>query len=63
MEQGPVLGYQCPACGFVTDKTHCDYCQGVVRWDDEVGGSAHCEHCGRKVHGITCRKCGESFAL
>lgn len=60
---GPIVGYQCPSCGFDTDMTHCDDCNAVVKWDDEVGGTAHCTGCGREVYGITCRECGETFSL
>lgn len=61
--KGPIVGYTCNRCGFYTDKTHCDDCQGVVRWDDRPHGSAHCSNCGRRVYGITCRKCGYTFSL
>ena len=60
---GPIVGYQCPSCGFDTDITNCDDCDAIVKWDDEVGGTAHCTGCGREVTGITCRECGETFAL
>lgn len=60
---GPKVGYQCPSCGFDTDKTYCDDCESIVRWDSSIGGSAYCTGCGREVYGITCRKCGYKFSL
>lgn len=60
---GNYVGYLCPNCGFDTDMAHCDDCHAPVRWDDEVGGKAHCTGCGREVYGTTCRKCGETFSL
>ena len=62
--RGPIVGYTCPDCGFDTDKTHCDDCQGIIRWDYyERGGTAHCTNCEREVYGISCRKCGNTFSL
>ncbi len=61
--KGPVVGYTCPGCGFDTNKTYCDDCYAIVKWDSYIGGSAHCTDCGREVYGITCRKCGHKFSL
>ncbi len=60
---GPVVGYQCPSCGFDTDTALCDDCNAVVKWDDKVGGTAHCTGCESEVYGIACKKCGDTFLL
>ncbi len=61
--KGPLVGYRCPKCSFDTDKTNCDDCNALVRWDNYVGGSAHCTNCGKYIGRITCRKCGHRFDL
>jgi len=61
--KGPVVGYTCPHCGFDTDITNCDLCDAVVKWDYEVGSTAHCTGCGIEINYITCRECGERFSL
>lgn len=62
-QMGPIVGYQCPSCGFDTNVTNCDDCDAVVKWDNEVHGRAHCTGCGREVYGIKCRECGHTFSL
>jgi hypothetical protein len=60
---GPVVGYTCPYCSFDTNKTYCDGCNSIVRWDSYVGGSATCTDCGNSIYVITCRSCGKKFDL
>ena len=58
---GPRMGYTCPGCGFRTDTTNCDKCDGIVKWDDDRKRSAHCTGCRTNIVTITCRKCGRKF--
>lgn len=60
---GAVKGYKCPTCGYETDKSNCDKCNAIVKWDGKVHGSAHCTGCGRAIYKTTCRKCGVEFGL
>lgn len=59
----PLVGYTCPACGFDTDVTNCDACDGIVKWDNDLKMDAHCSGCGRTITDITCRECGAKFTL
>lgn len=61
--KGPIVGYKCPKCGFDTNQAHCDSCNAPLRWDKNIGGSAHCSGCGNSVTGIKCRKCGNRFSI
>jgi len=61
--KGPLVGYTWPNCEFDTDVTNCDACDAIVKWDDEVGGTAHCTGCGMEIIYMTCRECGERFSL
>lgn len=58
---GNLKGYTCPSCGFHSDTSNCDECDAMVRWDDEVGGEAHCTGCGQEIYQTTCRKCRAKF--
>ena len=60
---GPLTGYTCPSCDFDTDETNCDFCDAIVKWDDDERRSAHCTGCGREIYRITCRNCGHKFNL
>ncbi|MFZ4797714.1 MAG: hypothetical protein ACOYMA_09485 [Bacteroidia bacterium] len=55
--------YECPKCGFEAESTHCDDCNGLVKWNNDTDRTAHCGSCKRAVFGIKCRGCGYRFSL
>lgn len=63
VHMGAAKGYKCPSCGFETDTSNCDECNAIVKWDDEVGGDAHCTGCKMAIYQTTCRECGDTFDL
>jgi hypothetical protein len=58
---GSDVGYTCYACGFETDVSNCDDCDGVIKWGSD--GDAYCTGCDQQIAVTTCRECGNRFQI
>lgn len=58
---GSNVGYTCYECGFRTDISNCDRCDGIVKWGRS--GRAYCTGCDQEIIFTTCRKCGNRFSI